>query len=91
MTFILFEVAHNKYHTKLVERAVIIMRNPHHALQDIFLQCIRSYEHLNHRDHEWLPKFVMNNEGFHHHCKHKLSNMLMKRVNGMNQACSHKF
>ena len=69
MTFMLFEVSHIKHDTKLVERSVIIMRNPHHVLQDMFLQHSRSYEHLNHRDHEWLPKFVMNNEGLHHCCK----------------------
>ena len=57
----LFEVAHNKHDAKLAERVVIVMRNPCHVLQDRFLQHSRSYEHLNHRDHEWLPKFVMNN------------------------------
>jgi len=60
---------HDKYDSKLVERAVVIIRNPFHVLQDRFLLYSRSYEHLNHRDHEWLPKFVMNNEGFDHYCK----------------------
>jgi len=58
-----------KYDTKLVERAIVIIRNPFHVLQDRFLQYSRSYEHLNHRDHEWLPKFVINHEGFHHYCQ----------------------
>ena len=37
VTFVLFEVA-NKHDIKLVERVVIIMRNPYHILQDRFLQ-----------------------------------------------------
>jgi len=58
----------NKYDSKLVERAVVVVRNPYDVLQDRFIQFSRSYEHLNHRDHEWLPKYVMNREGFHHYC-----------------------
>jgi len=59
----------NKYDTKLVERAVVVVRNPYNVMQDRFIEFSRSYEHLDHRDHEWLPKFVMNSEGFQHYCK----------------------
>ena len=63
-----------KYTAALIQKALIVIRNPFHVIQDRFLQYSHHYEkgHTAQRsinDHdEWYTKYQLNINGFHTYC-----------------------
>jgi len=56
------------YDLSTVSKAVVLMRDPFNTVQDRFTHWTHSYTAISRRDHEWLPRYTTNGEGFDAYC-----------------------
>lgn len=56
------------YDLSKLTKAVVLMRDPFNVVQDRFATWTHSYTDISHRDHEWLPRYTTNAEGFDSYC-----------------------
>lgn len=56
------------YDTHMIEKTILVIRDPFQVIYDRFIYLSFSYEKLNHRDHEWHTKYMINSKGFESYC-----------------------
>jgi len=68
------------YDPKLVSKAVVLVRNPFHVIQERFITFSHTFEGLDYRNHEWLPRYHINSDGFQAYCNNQKRKFIHQEV-----------